>query len=353
MKTCYKKMIIPISKKKFVLLKQTLSDSKINFSSLMTVKKFIFEMGLKIGLALSLSLPLPAYSQSPNTSSSTLSLPSNSDTYSSFPKDTVIENLYQVAELEFVEGDLTKSLQAYQKITDSALDESWSEPTRRLIFQSYFRMAQLQKDQETTWVEKAYIFASDLTPDSNITPLGLKNLYQSITQNQDIILLPLEKLNNKTINGSKNLFSVHKHKIYRVDINTQEGQSSVHFVKGEKILNFTPEKQNPTVSKEPALPQTLPAKKKFTYVNNNMNIRDNLNSAETPSSFQEALQDLNAKMNFQGGLVSKGPLKKDSKKKNRWLYIASTALAVTLGAMLVYQNNDKSSNYEPAKHQGF
>lgn len=275
-------------------------------------------------------------------------------TKSNADKAMMIDNLNKIAELEFLEGDLSKAQNTYKQITDLALDESWSDETRKIMFQSFFRLAQIDKGHEKEWTTKAFVFASDLEPNIKTTPQTLIKLYSQAKVSDQVVTLNESDLENtnlkgkhleqKIINGSKTLNTVYKNKIYRLDLLTGDQKSSTHFVRGDLIANFKPHKpkvENKTVaSTSKVLAETLPTK--------------TLKTINYTQSLSEGFgENKNNTLDFQNAAGSSTAKVKSSKRRRTWIYIASTALAVTLGAVLISNNNDKSNSYDSARNQGF
>lgn len=312
-------------------------------------------------------------------------------------KEKTIYNLNQLAEMEFLNSDLAKPLATYKSITDLTLDSLWSSQIREIIFKAYFRIAQIDKKQWKNWIFKAYVFAPDLTPDTETTPTSLIQEFKEIKENADFLNLN-EKFQSVYINSSKNINSVHKNKIYRVDSVTLESLPSTQFLTGEEVVNYKPQfitfsgfcdeikvnktnfkfldiKQNYFVFSsfkcKPTSVDAILAKDQKPKIQTPLIVTSSENISEIEKTKSEELalhlpqknqpevhytQTLSNSPNLTqdfSSLNTNNSLNLKTKKNSRWIYIASSVLALTLGAMLIQQNDDKSNTYEPTRSNGF
>jgi hypothetical protein len=255
-------------------------------------------------------------------------------------KVTKIKNLNQLAELEFLNDDLLKSYSTYETISDQALDSMWPDKARQIIFQSFFRRSQIKSEEASKLISKAITYAYDLEPNKELTPPKLYQQYQDIKNWPEFINLNLNKTQKTLVNGSSKITKVHRNKIYRLDTIKKGSPDITNYIVGSKIFSYSPNStsSNAMTSKphdQPAigveksiaeLPTQLPLKlsPNFTY--------------NEPLSLKS---DFSSKTNFK------------PKKNITWVYVASSILAVTLGAVLINKSNDNSNSYEPTSKQGF
>ncbi len=352
-------------------------------------------------------------------------------------KASHISNLKILAEVEFLDEDITKSINTYKKIISFGLAEVWGSDTKSTIFQSYFRLAQLEKDKEKLWIQKALDFASDLRPSSSLTPIGLKNTFEKIrfetsTNQIEYIKLNLNNpkskfsvnneskelidfkqadfkqdyLNQIHINSSKNISIVNKNSLYRLDFISDTSLPSVAFVKGSNISGYKPVEikfnglcENLETSSDIKLNSDQILKFENYYIYSSTDCepisaslilnRNNLEEITTPMSDKIIIaQDKQAQSSksmpnnlpqksnpdvsdlsntnynlrpsdralntFPESKYSDGQSQvKKPRSTNKWIYIGSAVLAVTIGAMFLNQQNDSSEAYEPTRTKGF
>ena len=282
-------------------------------------------------------------------------------------KVKTLENLIHVAEDEFLDSDLSKATQTYKAITNLALDEVWPSEVRAHIFQSYFRLAQLDKTKEVFWIRKAIVFAPDLKPNLDLTPLNLVQIFKAQIQMQSYIdLKATQALKSDKfkvlINSSEQIDKVVADKVYRLDFDKNGSTHHTYFLKGSEIPNFDLDQRlssalilarahkktdiqkiSASTQNKSKLATQLPMKLSSTkYYEDQM--------ALTSYESQDLSTDSLTKSNFNS-LEANKP--KKPKSNRTWIYIASSVLAVTLGAVLINQNNDSSRTYEPNRSQGF
>lgn len=266
-------------------------------------------------------------------------------------RNQIVQNLNLAAQLEFLDSDLIKAKNTYLKITEMSLDQAWTKDVREIIYQAYFRLAQLEKNQSEKWVLKAITYAPDLEPDLELTPKNLVTSYNKLKKDASFIKINSTKNKTYLINGSNKIAKVHKDKIYRID-DISNPFSEVRFIKGHLIDGFNSSvitsaqnKKNehknhtPKQSTEIKLATYLPQKKLFRP-----QLELNLNN--TPNGSK------NLNIDF-AQLKNQIKHKKVKKRNNTWIYIASTIVAVTLGAVLISNNNDNSKAYEPSQSKEF
>ncbi len=274
-------------------------------------------------------------------------------------KEQAIKNMSHMAELEFLESDLSKAEQTFIAITDLALDNHWTSDVRKSIFQAYFRLAQLKKTEASSWIKKAIEFAPDLKPDYDITPKNLVQNYDNLVLNIEYVTI--KKVTNdsdlkfqRLINGSDAITRVVKDKIYRIDYLTKDPSSTTtHYVLGAKINSLDHKKlaldsrvnANKSKTQKPnnSLATTLPAK-----IIPEVNFNPDLSIA---SSVFEQKSDLGFEANAFDELTNQKS--KKTKSRNTWVIVASAVLALTIGGVLMSNNNDSPSGYEPNSKKGF
>lgn len=331
--------------------------------------------------------------------------------YSFSVKPNHILNLQNLAETEFLDADVAKSVKTYKKIVSLSLKEIWPQDVQNIIFQSYFRLAQLEKENEEFWIQKAIDYAMNLKPNSSKIPLGLIQTHEKLsllTLNDAENMIPLNKLSDQNIriNGSNTLSLVNKNIIYRLDRVSEDSLPSVSYVLGSKILNYKfnslmfeglcnnikPNTETPLTSEQFAkynhfyvfsstkcdpikvssiLNQSLSPARKIIKTNSNpliLSLNPNPSDSTLPrelplkTNLEQNTQTWTENSGFQlnnenkNNLLSpsSGQLKiRNSKKSKTWIYIGSAVLALTLGAMFVHQQNDNSKTYESTQRQGF
>ncbi len=152
-----------------------------------------------------------------------------------------ILNLQKLAEIEFLDDDVTKSIKTYKKIVSLALNDLWSAEVKQIIFQSYFRLAQLEKDKEGFWLQKSIDFAVDSKPDPKLTPMGLSQLHEKLLSthlSDDQKLVKLNLSNKYLINSSVAKSALNKTTIYRIDYITEYSLPFTTYASGSKISNL-------------------------------------------------------------------------------------------------------------------
>lgn len=307
-------------------------------------------------------------------------------------KSNQILNLQNLAETEFLGDDISKSTNTYKKIVSLALNDLWTPEIKQIIFQSYFRLAQLEKGKENYWLEKAIEFSVDSKPDPKLTPMGLAENYTRLIalnlQNEsEIVKLNPEISNKYIINSSFIKSGLNKKSIYRLDYIAEGSLPFTTFLSGLNINNFKISELNFTGLCEKIKPSR---KTNFTsaqikqYSNFYVYSSDEcepksvvtilnasketsnpkiVNSSKTKlvttlpqKTIIEDLKNQNTSLSSpsisENQNLSKIKYKK-SNKKNTWIYVGSAILAVTLGAMFINQQNDNSRNYESTSRQGF
>jgi uncharacterized protein YjbI with pentapeptide repeats len=299
-----------------------------------------------------------------------------------FNKVKTIENLIQMAEVEFLDSDLTKAGLTYKAITNLALDEVWPKHIRANIFQSYFRLAQLDKNQEVYWIKKAIVYAPDLKPNLDLTPPNLVQLFEEQCKKQNYINLDQSQseLSDKfkvLINSSESMDKVVSDKIYRLDFIKDGLAHHTFFVGGESIAGFSLKQKLKTQTSLTTAPKLLnkksrsvntqPLGKLATHLPMKLGTTKDIENPMDSSSFETSnLKSTNLKRtSFESPNLKTESLTtsnfnslnsikaKKAKPDRTWIYIASSVLAVTLGAVLINQNSDSSRSYEPNRTQGF
>ncbi len=262
----------------------------------------------------------------------------------------IITNLEVAAEIEFLDSDLTNARKTYKKIVQMALDQVWTDKIRTTIYQAHYRMAQLDKTNADKWVMSAIAFAPDFQPNNEITPRNLVDKYKMANLNSLFVEINKSKLEKVLINSSKHISKVHKNKIYRLDSITNPNLKP-KFVKGNQIDNYDEnsfkatlvaidhsKKQNQEQERETKLALHLP-QKKFLKSKLELNLASKDFKSHT-NNFKTA------------GFKTKNKIK-EKNNDYTWIYVASSILAVTLGAVLISDNNDNSKPYEPSQSKGF
>lgn len=282
-------------------------------------------------------------------------------------KVKTLENLIQVAEDEFLDSDLSKAIQTYKAITNLALDEIWTVEIRANIFQSYFRLAQLDKTKEIYWIKKAIVFAPDLKPNLDLTPLNLVQIYEAQIQMQSYTNLKAIQASKSDkfkvlINSSDQIDKVVADKIYRLDFVNNGLTHHTYFMKGSEIATFDLDQR----MKADLILANAPKKQDLKSMSNSskqkIKLATQLPMKLSPTKyFDDSMmmasfesQNLKSTDFTKSNFTSLSSDKPKKTKSNRtWIYIASSVLAVTLGAVLINQNNDSSRTYEPNRTQGF
>lgn len=307
-------------------------------------------------------------------------------------KSNQILNLQNLAETEFLGDDVSKSINTYKKIISLALNDLWTPEIKQIIFQSYFRLAQLEKGKENYWLEKAIEFSVDSKPDPKLTPIGLaenySHLISSNLQNEsEIIKLDPELSKKYIINSSFIKSGLNKKSIYRLDYIAESSLPFTTFLSGSKInnfkiseINFTGlcEKIKPSrkinitstqikqysnfyvYSSDKCEPKSVMTILNASKESSNPIIVNNSKTKLVTTLPQKIMtEDLKSQnINLSSPMISKNQnlskiSYKKSNKKNTWIYVGSAILAVTLGAMFINQQNDNSRNYESTSRQGF
>lgn len=275
-------------------------------------------------------------------------------------KVKTMDNLFHMAEIEFLDTDLSKAVASYTNITQLALDEIWPLETRRKIFQAHFRMGQLEKDKQPYWITKAIEFAPDLQPDLEITPKNLCELFSELSSKKTLISIDDDFSNSAPdhkilINSSQDIKKVSPSKLYRLDFIKPGAESITYYVKGREINSFDlnqklaaekrrDEERMAAVKSQPRLAKSLPVK---------LTPDSKLSDSMVLASFNPN-QQVNSELQgsrYDGSSQTK--LRKAKKRRRLWLYVGSAIVGVTLGAVLMSQNSGSPNTYEPANPQGF
>ena len=86
------------------------------------------------------------------------------------------------AQAEFLSPDPLSSKATYQKIVSLSHAQEWNEEERKIIFYSFFRLAQLEKTPASSrlFLKEAMVFGRDLKPQVRLFPPPLIQTYRQI-----------------------------------------------------------------------------------------------------------------------------------------------------------------------------
>jgi len=76
--------------------------------------------------------------------------------------------LFYRAQQVFFKGSLSEAARSFELVVNQAYESHWKAAERKLIVRSFFRLAQIQRDQQSNWISKAIAFDSQLSPDPNL-----------------------------------------------------------------------------------------------------------------------------------------------------------------------------------------
>jgi hypothetical protein len=68
----------------------------------------------------------------------------------------------------FLKGEQAIAQDAFSRIVEQYLDQDWSPFNKKIIFNSFFRLAQLDSSRSEYWIQKAIEFDLEQTPDNKI-----------------------------------------------------------------------------------------------------------------------------------------------------------------------------------------
>lgn len=295
-------------------------------------------------------------------------------------KVNTLVNLKSLAEHEFVSsGDLSEPLATYKKIISKSLDQPWPDKGRSVIFESYFRLAQIEKDQKEFWIKKAISYAYDLKPNPARIPISLIEDYEKLRK-----LKQFEKLAKNIdpqiiVNGSKKIKTVESNSLYRLDHFSDISFYQTKYALGKNISSTK-------FNKNSFGGKCQKASARFNLENRELNnvylfssekcdpikladmrikfIREStLNVAKAnpkpalptllPQKTTESVQMTSTTFGDHSMGFNQTAIKPKKRSSNKWYYIGSAVLAVTIGAMLINEDNDNSRRYEPTSRQGF
>lgn len=93
-----------------------------------------------------------------------------------------LQPLLSRAQAGFLSPDPLSSKATYQKIVSLSHAQDWNEEERKIIFYSFFRLAQLEKSEASSrlFLKEALVFGRDLKPEAKLFPPPLIKAYRQI-----------------------------------------------------------------------------------------------------------------------------------------------------------------------------
>ncbi|MCO5114340.1 MAG: hypothetical protein M9899_09200 [Bdellovibrionaceae bacterium] len=297
-----------------------------------------------------------------------------------------IRSLQALANTEFMGEDPNKSIPLYEQIISMALDQDWNEEARKIIFTSFFRLAQLQPQSSGNYIKQAILFDLTQSPDTELISQNLLASFEKIKKDLDKEVIDFQSHSTKTyyVNGVKGQTQIHPQALYRLTFVSNVYGLKTEIVKGEATAELFPFgtpiaqgscrnvstvntdirdlKQSFVFSSPKCAPKLLAAVAQLTQrqmQQSEAHLSDTLPSKSVvaaqrvdmnlyPSSINT--DDLVDSTTHLAPSSTKGKL---SKKQKTWIIVVSSIAAVTLGAVLINKQNDKSRDYAPVESKGF
>ena len=274
-----------------------------------------------------------------------------------------MEKLFVLAKKNFLQSELTTATEHYKSVVQLSYENDWSETLSSLISHSYFRLAQLEKEQSENWLKQALAFAPDTAPNPHIFPPPLVQKWRVLkkqvqflpwTPDWDFHLYQWVLINGRKqpiIPGTPLLLAKTQN---RVVLLSDFLQPQIKVGAGEDIMswkpNFTPlvtgSCENPQFVSEQWFDQTkkLALFKDSCVGPKSLNLLpEKTREAELPSSMTPAFS--------ANTTASKTSELKKSWIKNKWLWIS----LATVGTYLIYDQHLRPSEREviPSHQTGF
>ena len=117
------------------------------------------------------------------------------------PRPVQLKSLLEKAQSKFLSHDPESAKPVYQSIIHQAHSFDWEEEERKIIFYSFLRLAQLERNvhKSKLLLKEAMIFEQDLKLDFKLFPPPLVKAYQQIKKSSLLTSLDL-----------KNIFPIHE-----------------------------------------------------------------------------------------------------------------------------------------------
>ncbi len=79
-------------------------------------------------------------------------------------------NLFAQAQKSFLENSKEEAIAHFQAVTALLTTEDWPANDRRVFLQSYLRLAQLEPEKQTHWLNRALSTGDDVQPEEGLIP---------------------------------------------------------------------------------------------------------------------------------------------------------------------------------------
>lgn len=296
-----------------------------------------------------------------------------------------IRSLQQLANSEFLGEDPSKSAALYTQIIAMALDQDWDEESRKTIFTSFFRLAQLQPEDSKELIRKAILFDLSQSPDPELVPLSLQEQFAKIKSDLEKEFIQLTPSSTKTfyVNGVLGHTTLHPQSLYRVTYVSNIYGVKTEIIKGEEandIFPFgTPIAQGDcrnmaTVSSDikklrqsfvfsskncaPKSLATVAQSTQYQMQKSESQLSDTLPAKSVASqsvdlSLYPSSINTDHIADASSSLLDNTSKSRLTPKQKKWIMVLSGVAALTLGAMLIHKQNDKSNDYAPVEAKGF
>ncbi len=297
-----------------------------------------------------------------------------------------IRSLQTLADTEFMGEDPNKSIPLYEQIVSMALDQDWNDEARKIIFTSFFRLAQLQPQLSDNYIKQAILFDLTQAPDTELISQNLLASFEKIKKDLDKEVIDFQSHSTKTyyVNGVKGQTQIHPQALYRLTFVSNVYGLKTEIVKGEATTELFPFgtpiaqgscrdvstvntdirdlKQSFVFSSPKCAPKLLAAVAQLTQrqmQQSEVHLSDTLPSKSVVTAQRVDMNLYPSSINTDGLVDStthlapsstKGQL---SKKQKTWIIVVSSIAAVTLGAVLINKQSDKSRDYAPVESKGF
>ncbi len=112
------------------------------------------------------------------------------------PRPVNLKILLAKAQAEFLSHDPLSAKPTYQEMVSHSTSYDWNLEERKIIFYSFFRIAQLEKDPARfrLFLKEALVFGKNLRLDLKLFPPPIVKAYQEIKKNTVFAPLPLGKI---------------------------------------------------------------------------------------------------------------------------------------------------------------
>ncbi len=273
-------------------------------------------------------------------------------------KTLKLERNFRAAEEHFIVGEIQKAQKIYISIVQSQHSHDWPQAQHQKIFESFFRLAQIEPHHHNFWIEKAFNFhpgAQILNPK---IPQSFRDKWEEIKSKKTTLLISPTPGYKVYVNGLKLPQKLEPLSPYRVTWVSEKSRAFTKTLNGSHIPSFSPPllfhatgNCKKPKGKDKGSAQIFFSSICVSQINDLKRIYSSKNKPFT--SFKKEAQDKAYKLahySFNDGLVIQelDPKKSFWSKKSSWIYIASGLMASYGIYFLVQRNSEPNDNsYSP------